>query len=123
MEILTATTKDKFQRWYFKNHCNSSLKYKDLLPHHFHDVFGWFYGIHWRFQIGIYEAFFEKHGFFPTVIDTKLEDPENSVKEKRYHTVLRTHEKWMACGFHRTKKKAQKEAIEVANEKFNLKYQ
>lgn len=41
--ILTGIAKEKFEKWYFENHCSSNIKFEDLLPHHIYDVFGWLY--------------------------------------------------------------------------------
>lgn len=116
MTILTDTTLEKFNKWYYKKAKDTNISE--------YAITSFFHSMHFLLQFGMLDAFFNKHGYFPTVIDTKLEDPDcpKYDDEERYHTVLRTHDKWTACGFHKTKIEAQKEAIVIANEKFNDKY-
>ena len=61
---LTGKCKEDFEKWYFKNHCKTSLKYEELMPHHKEDVYGWFYGIDLSFQYGVYVDFFDSVGVY-----------------------------------------------------------
>ncbi len=61
MELI-GKCKTDFEKWYFKNHCKSNMKFKELLPHHYEDVFGWFFGVDLSFQYGVYVDFFDSVG-------------------------------------------------------------
>lgn len=115
--MLKGKIKQKFNNWYYKQVTDKNISK--------HAVCSFFESLHFLLQYGMIEAFLNKHGLFPYIVDTLLEDPDskNYDPDKRYHTVVRTHEKWLACGFHKSKIDAQKEAIKVSVKKFNLKYQ
>ncbi len=60
--MLTGKLKEKFEQWYFKNYCISSLKYSELMPHHKEDVFGWFYKQKTQMQSGVIIDFLDSIG-------------------------------------------------------------
>lgn len=112
--MLTEHTLKKFDKWYHSHVTNKNLSE--------HAVTSFFHTMDFRLKWGMLDAFFNKHGLFPEVLDRCFDEPKLKGTDERFHTVVRTHEKWIACGFHKSKITAQKEAIEVANEKFNSKY-
>lgn len=70
--LLTGKAKEDFEKWYFDNHCYSSMKFEELLPHHMHDVFGWLYNSSDTIQSAFIIEFFDSVGYF---IHTKRFNP------------------------------------------------
>ena len=56
---LTGDCKKEFEKWYFKNHVQTTKKFKELYPHEYKDIFGWFYGISASFKYGVYVDYFD----------------------------------------------------------------
>lgn len=103
---------DNFQKWYFKNHCKSNMKYDDLLPHHHWDIFGWFYDQDISFKWGIYEDFFENFGIYPQVQDCYGHEVFKIDKVDRYHaTCCVRGGKYYALSFSNDKKESRQDAI------------
>lgn len=72
--MLQGKLKKKFEQWYFKNYCSSSLKFNELMPHHKQDVFGWFYKQKTAMQKGVIIEFLDSIGiecFFQIGINIK----------------------------------------------------
>lgn len=113
MSKLTGKAKEEFEKWYFKNHCKSNIKYKDLMPHDRAEVFGWFYKLPLSFQWGLYVDFFDS-------VEDKTEIRmlgEVSRGYKRYCSEFRED-----FTLHKSRIKARKEAIKKANEIYNEKH-
>jgi hypothetical protein len=109
---LTEKCREDFEKWYFKTHCQTSLKYEELMPHHKEDVYGWFYGINLSFQYGIYVDFFDSVGIALQIYSTDY--PKwflNILQKGRYLTVVRETFK--------TRQEAREQAILKANEIYN----
>ena len=107
--------KEDFYRWYFKSHCKSSMKYKELMPHHKNEVFGWFNGIEVSFKWGVYEDFFEKYGIYPQVQDCHGHEVFALDGVDRYHSTCCVRGgKYYAISFTNNKEEAREEAINKA---------
>ena len=106
--------KEDFEKWYFKNHCKTSLKYEELMPHHKEDVYGWFYGIDLSFKYGVYVDFFDSVGIFCE--DRRYTDVNMAwvVKYPNFDGIQDRFD-----GLTKTRQEARVKAIEKANEIYN----
>ena len=111
--ILTGKCKEDFQMWYFNKFCNSGKKYHELLPHHMHDVFGWFYGIDSSFKWGVFLKFFDSVGIN---IEIGIGFKRGTMKVISYYCY---YEGVRNEAPFKTRTKAQKAAIDSANEIYN----
>lgn len=109
---LKGKCKEEFERWYFKKYCTSNLKYKDLLPHHKEDVFGWFYGLNIFFQEGIYFDFFDWEEIYVSIFN------DHETIGFQIQNVGQMHEVVWLEG----KENVIRKAIETANEFYNESY-
>ena len=71
---LTGKCKEDFEKWYFKNHCNSNIKYEEMMPHDESEIFGWYYNIHDSFKYGVYVDFFDSVGIYFDIEADKNKD-------------------------------------------------
>ena len=118
---LTDKCKVVFEKWYFKNHCKSSMKFEELLPHHKQDVFGWFYNIDLSFRYAVYIDFFDSVGIH-------ISDMVNCYHSSKNKPTFSTSG-FSVCvegnGFchdlddFKTRPEARTEAIKKANEIYN----
>ena len=107
--------KENFQKWYFKNYCKSTMKYKDLMPHHQWEIFGWFNDQDISLKWGIYEDFFEKAGIYPQVQDCHGHEVFAIDEVDRYHAICCVRGgKYYALSFTNDKKEARQDAINKA---------
>jgi hypothetical protein len=110
--FLTGKCKKDFEKWYYKNHCNSNVKYKNLTREQRNDVFGWFYNISTAFKFGIYQDFFETKGFN---IETGF---CNNARQDYYSSVC--HQIPEESRLHKSRKDARIEAVLEANDIYNF---
>ncbi len=109
--------KNNFEKWYFKAHCKSNIKFSDLLPHHKDDVFGWFDRVGLPFKWGVYEDFFEKAGIYPEVKDCKGHEAFTIEGVERYHACCSVRGgKYYPLIFTDSKEKARLKALNKAIE-------
>ena len=108
---LTGKCKEDFEKWYFKNHCKSTIKFKQLLPHNYEDIFGWFFGLNLSFQYGIYVDFFDS-------VDLSINI--TIYKEGKWYDVD-INDEWVGNGHAKTRQEAREQAILKANEIYNSK--
>lgn len=108
---LTEKCKIDFEKWYFKKHCDGNVKYKDLMPHHRQDIYGWFYGVDLSFQYGVYVDFFDSVGISVSVISI--------TSRNFYYEVSKWGVKHCKSDYLDARQEARKQAILTANNIYN----
>lgn len=112
--ILKGKAREDFEKWYLKywraNGFTIGLKpmvfFEDRLP--------------FLMQYGVYEKWFNLNGLFPEVTDLREETSFEDVE--RFHSIVKSHEKYYPVDFHRLKIVAQKQILKTANELYNEKF-
>lgn len=113
--ILTGKAKDDFEKWYFENHCSSSLKFDELLPHHREEIFGWLYTkagdiVLFSFILDWLDSVSIHVGVFPYL---ELMKGGKNANVFRVYLCYSLHSVWA------NRQEATRAAIESANEIYN----
>lgn len=114
--ILTGKCKEKFEKWYFENHCSSNIKFEDLLPYHIYDVFGWLYKQSLTIQNALIIEFFDSIGVY-------IEIHYSSFLGNRFICIVNTNENHKVTSFQNNRHQAIKKAIKKANDLYNSRYE
>lgn len=101
--LLTNRTLAAFEKWYYENHCKSSIKFEDLLLWQKSEVFDWLYSQSISIQHSFLMEFFEN---IPYTENTSLWE---YCFEERYSNCLGSFKHIVEQSFHK------------ANEIFNSK--
>lgn len=102
---------EKFEEWYFKTHCKTSIKFNKLLPHQKEEIFEWFYNSCDTIKNAFYVEFFDSVGIYIT-------PTHNYIKETFGWVIKMNSGDYVGKGFS-TRPEALSKAIEKAIEIFN----
>src|SRR5690606_29142590 len=91
--LITNRTLDAFEKWYYENHCKSSIKFEDLLLWQKSEVFDWLYSLCETIQYAFAVEFFDSVGIWRDAFyETDNETLDGNIVTWQY-TCLRALEK------------------------------
>ena len=127
---MEGKAKEAFEKWYYKKHCNSNIKYKNLQHWQREEVFGWLYGSPKTIKYSFFnEWLLSKAKLFAHVFPhgdkkhwginiTDIEnDPDTPLHLRTSFITTQEYEKIKYKSFEEATEAAIKKAVEIFNER------